>query len=419
MKNGNGMRWKDTWSSVYGRMGMVFLTASAVAVLIFLADNQREFPENEKGEPVVDRGSFGEGSKEEELYVKIGETKAPFTVEVTEEKYTSSELEKVFAEAEVKLETLILGDNQSLDEVRSDLNLVTEIPDTGIKVSWELDHYDAMNVQGELQTDKLTESGTFVKLKAILSYEEKTCEYQFYAKLYPPIMSSSERMLQELQNEIVRADEETSTDSQLVLPENLEGERIIWSYGTEYRAMGILLLGAAMSLFLYASDQQKQKDAQKEREKALIHSYPQMVSKFTLYIRAGMTPKKAWYKIAEDYEMQKGKKNQQFVYEEMAVTMREMKSGAPEGECYEHFGERCGLPVYRKFGTMLSQNLKKGTKGMADILKQEADNAFEERKRNARKLGEEAGTKMLLPMFLMLAVVLVMIIIPAFLTVQI
>ena len=43
--------------------------------------------------------------------------------------------------------------------------------------------------------------------------------------------------------------------------------------------------------------------------------------------------------------------------------------------------------------------------------------AFLERKNIAKRLGEEAGTKLLLPMFLMLAVVLVIVIGPAFLSI--
>ena len=99
--------------------------------------------------------------------------------------------------------------------------------------------------------------------------------------------------------------------------------------------------------------------------------------------------------------------------------MHEMKGGMAESECYERFGERCGLQVYKKFGTMLSQNLKKGTKGLTELLRQEADTAFDERKNTAKQLGEKAGTKILFPMFLMLAVVLLMIIVPAFLSLQI
>ena len=56
-----------------------------------------------------------------------------------------------------------------------------------------------------------------------------------------------------------------------------------------------------------------------------------------------------------------------------------------------------------RFGALLSQNLRKGTKGLNDLLRLEAIQSFEERKARARRLGEEAGTKLLLPMFLMLA----------------
>ena len=54
-----------------------------------------------------------------------------------------------------------------------------------------------------------------------------------------------------------------------------------------------------------------------------------------------------------------------------------------------------------------------------ELLKLESIQAFEERKARAKRLGEEAGTKLLLPMFLMLAVVLIIVIVPAFLTMQI
>ena len=80
---------------------------------------------------------------------------------------------------------------------------------------------------------------------------------------------------------------------------------------------------------------------------------------------------------------------------------------------------RCGLPVYRKFAVMLSQNLRKGTKGLAELLQREAAGAFEERKAAARKLGEETSTRLLGPMFLMLGVGLMIIVVPAFLTIQI
>ena len=44
---------------------------------------------------------------------------------------------------------------------------------------------------------------------------------------------------------------------------------------------------------------------------------------------------------------------------------------------------------------------------------------FEDRKNLAKKLGEEAGTKMMIPMFIMLAVVFIIVIVPAFFSIQI
>ena len=45
--------------------------------------------------------------------------------------------------------------------------------------------------------------------------------------------------------------------------------------------------------------------------------------------------------------------------------------------------------------------------------------SLEERKNQVKKLGEEAGTKLLLPMLLMLVVVLMIVIVPAFVSIQI
>lgn len=74
------------------------------------------------------------------------------------------------------------------------------------------------------------------------------------------------------------------------------------------------------------------------------------------------------------------------------------------------------MPEYIRLGTVLSQNLRKGTKGLNTMLEQEAAASFMERKNNARKLGEKAGTKLLFPMLLMLGIVLVILMVPAFLS---
>ena len=111
-----------------------------------------------------------------------------------------------------------------------------------------------------------------------------------------------------------------------------------------------------------------------------------------------------------------GHGGKRYVYEEMLLTLREMNSGVPEASAYENFGRRCSLPMYIKLGSLLSQNLKKGSKGLTAMLEHEAVLSMDQHKMAVRKLGERASVKMLLPMILMFGVVLIILMVPAFLS---
>ena len=74
---------------------------------------------------------------------------------------------------------------------------------------------------------------------------------------------------------------------------------------------------------------------------------------------------------------------------------------------------RCDTKEYLKFSSLIVQNLRKGSKEIVKLLELEAIDAFEERKNMAKKYGEEAGTKMLFPMIVMLVVVMGIIMLPA------
>ena len=72
-----------------------------------------------------------------------------------------------------------------------------------------------------------------------------------------------------------------------------------------------------------------------------------------------------------------------------------------------------GADRYKTLSTLLIQNLQKGSRYLADLLEKESVEAWEERKRKARVLGDTAATKLLLPMVLMLLVVMAVIMLPA------
>ena len=404
---------------VYIRAGII----AAISVLcftgVFLWDNLRQIETNETGQKILQRNPHGKGDSSAQLRASIGENEEEFSVTVSEQEYTEEELDAVFQEASEDLEKLILGENESLDEVRDDLELISEIPETGISVSWEIDNYEVMDLQGNLISENLTDDGTLVKLSASLLYGERQAVHEFYAKVYPPMISRAERQMSDLKEEIARADEETAAEDHLVLPDQINGERVEWSYTADTRAFAILILGAGTAAMICVSKDQSGKEEEKRRIRQMKTDYPQIINKFNLYIGAGMTIRRAWSCIADDYEKKRERYGKRVAYEEMIYTLHEIQGGAPEGECYEKYGNRCGISRYRKFGTMLSQNLRKGSRGITDLLEREAEEAFEDRKNMAKKLGEEAGTKLMIPMFIMLAVVFVIVTVPAFFSIQI
>ena len=85
----------------------------------------------------------------------------------------------------------------------------------------------------------------------------------------------------------------------------------------------------------------------------------------------------------------------------------------PESEVYLDLGRRINLKSYTKLVTLIEQNRRTGTKNLRSMLELEMNDAFEHRKTTAKRLGEEAGTKLLLPLFLLLGIVMIIVIVPA------
>lgn len=112
-------------------------------------------------------------------------------------------------------------------------------------------------------------------------------------------------------------------------------------------------------------------------------------------------------------------KNLNPLYEELGIVIHNLDNGILEERAMEDFGKRTGLVEYRKFCSLLAVNLKKGAFNVKEMLEKEAEDAFLKHQSLIRKRGEEAGTKLLLPMVMMLVLVVAIIMIPAFLTYQI
>lgn len=372
----------------------------------------------------IERNDYGRGKKTQTLDVTVGKNKKRIRtkVEVSERKYSAGEIQELFERIIRRMDRMILNENATPDHVDKNLNLLTEIPGEPVTVSWELDRYDVMNIRGEIQEKNVSETGTLVKLNAVLTYtedEKEQASYQSVVCVYPLKLTGDEKIKKDIEEKLVEADAGEAEKKRMLLPDMLGKKKLHYYRPFENRGPVLMVMGVVIGVLLYALQKQNEKKAMEDRKKQMLRDYPEIINKLTLYLGAGMTVKRAWKKVTEGYVQQKENGTERHAYEEMRRTCHEMDSGVTEAESYENFGRRCDVQAYIRLGALLSQNLRKGTRGLTELLKLESIQAFEERKAQAKCQGEEAGTKLLLPMFLMLAVVLVIVIVPAFLTLQI
>lgn len=140
--------------------------------------------------------------------------------------------------------------------------------------------------------------------------------------------------------------------------------------------------------------------------------FPEILNKMTLLLSAGLTIPRAWEKIVRDNTKDTA------LYRELNKTLLAIQSGTPYLQAYEDFAKRCRTPEITKYISLLIQNMKKGNAELVAVLTLLATECWEMRKNTAKRLGEEASTKLLLPMMLMFGAILLIVATPAVLALK-
>ena len=204
----------------------------------------------------------------------------------------------------------------------------------------------------------------------------------------------------------------------LRLPETLNGRRLSYSIPPDHGWIKPAALGIIAAILLGLRPSQEKRKAAKKRETELLLDYSELVSKLLVYLGAGLTVRNAWFRITDSYSeaLEAGRTGRRAVYEEMCTAALELKKGTGERRVYSDFAHRCGPKCYLKLASILEQSLRTGDGRMEDALQIEMQEAFEQRKNTALRLGEEAGTKLIIPLMLSLIIVMVIVAVPAMLS---
>ena len=402
------------------KKGIILILLSGAAVILL---SGILFTGRMKETDQLERDAYGGADKEIRMTMQIeGGEEETMDVHVSSRKYTEEEIQELFEQAVSRLESVVKGENKSLDRVDKDLNLPYSLEGFPFRIAWEMDRYDVMNMDGRIQEETIKKvdtegTGVLVTVTGIFSYEEWEAAQEMTVRICRP-EEKEQSIKDQVMARIHQVDDSTVSSPYLKLPKSINGRKITWRTETTSVPAAVLLISAAV-VFPMVRNKQKEEEQIKKKQQQMIVDYPEILSQISLLLNAGMTVRAAWQKIVEDYGTQKKRTGRErAAYEEMVLAWKEIQSGIPESESYERFSRRCGLPEYRKLGIVLAQNIKKGVRGTAELLNVEMTDVMEDRKSRAKQAGEEAGTKLLLPMLMMLTVVMLIVVVPAFWSVQ-
>lgn len=338
---------------------------------------------------------------------------------VKERQYTEEEAKAAMEELGQRIGQMILGENPDLSQVREPLQLVSRDEQTGFRIRYSWDEAGWLGYDGTVYGEKADpEKGHTITLEVELSDGSGAVKrVSIPLTIFPKRLSPQEEEKQGLTDAIIHSEEKSRQEEGFYLPGEYGGKALTYHRKGGREHIWLLVLGILLAVLLRARGSEEAKRLKKDRERLLLLDYSGIVSKLQIFLGAGMTVRTAWERIVLDYQEGKEKGGEERpAYEEMLQAYYQIRSGVTEGKAYEEFGRRCMLQPYWKLAGLLEQNRKTGTKNLRYLLQTEMADAFEQRKNLARRQGEEAATKLLIPLFLMLGIVMVIVVVPAFLT---
>lgn len=388
----------------------------ALALLLTILLMIKETQNHVMYDGMLERAQTGYGVTDYNLTVTDSQTgeKANVTVHVSEQRCSDDELDRMFEEAFQTLTELVFQDGDNSDCVMGNLKLIDSIPGTSIVVSWPQMDFNYIFSDGTIRHEVIDEP-VVTSLVVRLEYFDDIRLYSFPIKIMPTNVFKEQSFEEKLEVLLTGEDKSSGNSRWYTLPKQVDDEPVYWSEKRNENIRWVPIIGilAAFAVIPGAKEELKKKDRQRTTQ--MINDYPELISKFELLIGAGMTCRGSWEKICKDYTQSlQNTGTKRYAYEEMLRSQRELNLGMAEAHVYEEFGRRSGVQAYQRLGTLLANNLKRGSRDIINMLKRESQEAFAERKSDVQMRVEEAGTKLLFPMLGMLCLVIAIVVVPAF-----
>ncbi len=358
------------------------------------------------------RNGIGEDDEEIQLILDMNDGAQTYEYDITVEpmRVTKEQADGYFAGA--------------VAEIEADFQLIEEIVPVSasyqmglVDASWSFYPRGIVTQNGDVVWEEIPEDGAMVSAEVMLECGEYEQIYQFAFMLKAPILSAEEKAMQAL-DIWMETEMQKEGEEMVALPTELEGVRLQWSSKTDSLTGKMVLLEIIMVFLLWYMQKKQNEQEKRKRNRSMESEYPEIIEQLALLLGAGMTIRQAWNRIATRYsdKRQKEQTHENLIMEHVVAMNRRITEGENERIAYQRFADEVGLACYHRLIRLLLGNFEKGSSGIAQSLEQEGRLAYEQRIHQAKKLGEEASTRMLMPLMCMMLVVMAIVMIPALLS---
>lgn len=169
--------------------------------------------------------------------------------------------------------------------------------------------------------------------------------------------------------------------------------------------ISLIILAVTLVIAYIPYDELSEKT--RKRAESIECDFANMVSKLTLLVGAGMEVSKAWDITAQNGEG--------VLFVEMRRVTEELNNNISPVIAYGNFIDRCNSKYTTKLATSIIQNISKGNSEIVKLFREISEESWSEKKHSARRMGEAAQGKLIIPTILLFGGILLIVMGPAML----
>ncbi len=355
-------------------------------------------------ENIIEREEYGGDVIKEEIYYEMSGQEQTIVLNVSPVRLSESEF---YAKADTVASEL--GEEYFAEGtvISKDIELPLSDSQGVFAISWESMNPEILSSRGRIEA-QLQQIPQKAFLRMTISYYDYSATYEFSVLVGMQEKTAEELVKEDILQSLSSIEQDTVEEKEFLLPDEVGDVRIKLD-NNKTKSGSILMLGVLIAVITIAISISRLVETGHKRDAKLMQEYPFFVDSLWLYIEAGMNIKRAISEYVNAAENMNS-----LLTQELNYTLNQIDNGESEYESYEELGARLNLPVYVSLMRHISQNLQMGTKDLRMLMEAEVTIALEAKKEAAKKLGEEASTKLVFPMIILLVVVMMIIMTPAF-----